>query len=65
MNIKNVFNIGETVYLVTDVDQNPRLIYGFVIHQSEILYKVICGTQQSENYDFELSREKNVLLKVS
>ncbi len=45
MVIKNKHNIGDTVYLLTDREQNPRIVIAIVIYMSgELLYKLICGT---------------------
>lgn len=63
MVVENEYEIGERVYLSTDKDQYPRVIFGFIITKSEILYKCACGTQTSDHYGFELSKEVNVLLK--
>ena len=65
MRINNLFTIGETVYLVTDIEQLPRLVYCIEVYRSEILYRVVCGSHSDAHYDFELSREKNQLLKLT
>lgn len=60
--LDNKYEIGETVYLVTDPEQIPRMIYCFLVFRNEILYKVACGVTSSDHYDFELSTEKSVLI---
>lgn len=62
--IDNKFEKGEVVYLKTDKDQLPRMVYGFDICGSlnEIIYRLACGTQISNHYDFEITREVNVSL---
>lgn len=60
--LDNKYEIGDTVYLKTDTEQIPRLIYCFVVYRNETLYKVACGTETSEHYDFELSTEKSALI---
>lgn len=64
MVVDNKFNHGETVYLVTDKDQLPRMIYCIKVFKNDILYEVVCGTVSSAHYDFELSLEANVLMKT-
>jgi hypothetical protein len=60
MQIDNVFEIGQTVYLKTDEDQKPRMVVSFeVFAVGEILYKLMSGTYQSHHYDFEISETKN------
>lgn len=65
MVIDNKFEIGDTVYLVTDTEQHPGLIISIKIFKGgEYLYEVIRGTVSSMHYDFELSTQKNVLSVV-
>lgn len=63
--IDNKFEIGETVYLVTDKDQLPNVVFSIEVTQGNLLYKIAHGTTTSEHYDFELSREVNVILQTS
>jgi len=65
MVIENMFGFGDIVYLKTDKDQLPRMVYSLKVSQAEILYEVICGTHMSSHYDFELSREVNVLMTTT
>lgn len=60
--LDNQWEIGDTVYLKTDPEQIPRLIYCFIVYRTETLYKVACGVMTSEHYDFELTTEKSVLI---
>ncbi len=62
INIDNKYHIGDTVYLITDRECSPRLVFGIMIYQHEILYKLTCGTQNSEHYEFEMTDEKPVLI---
>jgi hypothetical protein len=63
--IINEFDIGETVYLVTDTEQLPRLVYCIEVYRKEVMYKVVCGLNSDVHYDFELSKEKNMLFKLT
>lgn len=65
MIVDNKFSHGETVYLVTDTDQRPRIIYCIKVFKNDILYEVVCGTISSAHYDFELSREINTVLQTT
>ena len=57
------YEIAEVVYLVTDRDQEARIVVGFYMGAGDkVRYKVSCGTRESEHYDFEISREINVLI---
>lgn len=65
MVIDNKYNIGDIVYLVTDVEQLQRIVFGFIVfNNGEILYKLACGTQISEHYSFEISAHENTEIKV-
>ena len=62
MVIENKYEIGQTVYLITDEDQKPRLITAIIVNKYDLIYEIISGTLQSNHYDFELSTEKTVQL---
>lgn len=63
MVIENKFEIKDTVYLVTDKDQNPGIVTSIKIFSGgELLYIISMGKAWSEHYDFELSYEKNILI---
>lgn len=63
--VDNKYGIGETVYLITDKEQLPRIVYCFLVYRSEILYRLATGIVTSDHYDFEISTEKNVLTEVT
>lgn len=66
MVINNKFEIGQKVYLVSDPDQNVRIVTSFRIYMAgEIMYTVVCGIQESSHYHFELSEEKDLTMSVS
>ena len=59
MVIDNKFNFEEVVYLITDVDQNLRIITGIQITKDSIIYRLACGITESWHYDFEIVKDKN------
>lgn len=61
MVIDNEYNHGDIVYIKTDRDQLPRIVYCIKVYKNEITYSLSCGTVVSEHYPFELSREVNIL----
>jgi hypothetical protein len=65
MVIDNRFNFGDVVYLVTDVDQNPRILTRIVVSRDSVIYELSCGERISSHYDIEITSEKNVLLNTS
>mgnify|MGYP003634576626 CR=1 FL=1 len=61
MLIDNLYNIGDLVFLSTDQDQKQRLVTGILIRQSQIVYYLSSGVEESVHYDFEITDVKSVL----
>jgi hypothetical protein len=61
MTIKNKFELGQTVYLITDKEQEARIVTGIKIGPGDLIYQLACGKDLSEHYDFEISEEADVL----
>jgi hypothetical protein len=59
--INNKYAIGDIVYLVTDMEQIPRMVYCFLVYENSIVYRLCAGTTTSEHYDFEISPDKVVV----
>ena len=62
MVIENKYEIGQTVYLITDEDQLPRIIMAIIIENCGVMYEMINTTTTSRHYDFEISDEKHLQL---
>jgi hypothetical protein len=62
MNVDNIFNLEDIVYLKTDKDQCERIVTGLRISKYDIIYQLNCGDNESCHYDFEISDEVNVLI---
>lgn len=62
--LSNIYEIGDTVYLKTDNDQMPRIVFCFRVYKNDMLYELVCGTVTSAHYDFEISDKKNVLINA-
>ncbi len=65
MVIKNIFDFGDVVYLKTDKEQLPRIVCALKILPNDILYELACGITVSAHYEFELSKEANVLMTTT
>ena len=50
------YNLGDIVYLKTDVDQYPRIVYELCFSENGVMYALACGTDLSRHYEVELSR---------
>lgn len=59
------FEIGDIVYLKTDREQLPRIVYCYRVYTESIIYDIASGTITSSHYSFEISKEQNVLLATS
>ena len=61
MIIENKYKIGQTVYLITDKEQETRFVTGIIIVPNGLIYIISFGANISEHYDFEISEEKNLI----
>lgn len=62
MIIENKFDIGQTVYLKTDVSQSPYIVTRLNITANGLSYGLNSGPMESWHFDFEISEEKNTEL---
>jgi hypothetical protein len=62
MILNNLFEIGQTVYLITDSDQKPRLIIGILIRPSGILYDLANGERSAWHHEIEITNEQNLVM---
>lgn len=66
MNINNRFNLGQIVYLITDVDQLERIVTAITVRGNITLsYELSCGTVSSWHYDFEMASEVDIKKQLS
>lgn len=56
-------DFGETVYLKTNTEQLPRIVYGYELLKTGIIYLLCQGVNASRHYDYEITAEKNILVK--
>lgn len=63
MNIDVRYPMGRIVYLVTDDEQQPRIVTGYIVRPGTgILYMLTCGPSESNHYELEISSKKNILI---
>lgn len=63
MIIDNKYNIGDEVYLKTDIDQHKRLIIGiWITSVSSIIYELAQGVEKSWHTEQEITKEKTLVL---
>lgn len=58
---RHTYEIGDTVYLKTDLDQLERIITEILIKPGCVVYLVVFETSASWHYDFELSLDKDIM----
>jgi hypothetical protein len=56
------FSIGEIVYLRTDVEQLPRMVISAEVGIGWVIYSLASGVNTSRHYDFEIIRERDILI---
>jgi hypothetical protein len=62
MNIKTAFDFEEIVYLLTDIEQLPRMVTSFSIFPpGVIVYRLSCGENETSHYEMEISSDKNYI----
>lgn len=55
------YDIGDTVYLVTDNERLKRMVVGIFISPEGVAFKLACGTGESYHYAFEITKDKDIL----
>lgn len=55
------YSIGETVYLITDVEQLPRIITGIIIRPSHHMYLLSSGIEETRHFELEITKEKQIV----
>ena len=60
-NIALEYKVGNIVYLKTDINQLPRMVIGYLLEPFNHQYKLVCGTEESYHYGFEIAPIKNLL----
>jgi hypothetical protein len=57
------FEIGQTVYLKTDMEQMPRMVVAIIIGgNNSILYRLASATNETAHYACEITREKSPVM---
>lgn len=65
MVINNAFEIAEIVYLITDTQQKKRVVTAIIVCPDDsYLYELSCGVENEKHYDFEISREVDLSMKI-
>jgi hypothetical protein len=55
------YKLGQTVYLITDVEQLPRMVTGITLRPNTILYSLSLSVNETTHYEMEISSERDIL----
>ena len=58
------FELGQYVWLKTDIDQFERIVTQLIICQGGIMYELSCGEDSSAHWGFEITDTEDTLKKV-
>lgn len=60
MVIDNKYNLGDIVYLITDEEQEKRIVTQIKLFPGGLIYQLAIGNEHSEHYEIEISKEKQL-----
>jgi len=61
MVIKNKYDIGELVYLITDTEQHERIVTAIKVFPGGVLmYQLAMGGFDSSHYECEIDPDRNI-----
>ena len=61
----NKYEIGQLVYLKTDTEQFQRIVTAITLRETGIIYELSCGEKVSCNYEFEITEQINIGMKIT
>lgn len=64
MVVDNKFEIGDLVYIKTDIDQRARLVTGITLRICGMVYELSLSENVSNHFDFEISSERDFVLST-
>ena len=62
--MENDLKHGDIVYLKTDPEQMPRMVTGWIVRPTQLIYYLSYDTLESTHYPIEISKEPNELKKL-
>lgn len=64
MTINNKFNLGDYVYITTDVEQKKHIITEIKIQPGCLIYQLSYKYESNFFHEIEISKEEDLLLKL-
>ena len=56
--IDNTYELEQVVYLKTDTQQLPRVVYCIEVYKGNLIYGLAQGAGISKHYEFEMTEDK-------
>ena len=58
------YQLSDIVYLITDSEQETRIVTSITITTSGVTYGLNCGVVYSEHYAFEIAKGEDIITKL-
>lgn len=56
------YDFGDLVYLITDKEQDARVVTGALVRKGVVLYYISCGAEaETLHYGYEITKEHDPL----
>lgn len=55
------YAFGDEVYLKHDPSQLKRMVCAYMVDNTGVLYKLICGVETSYHYEYEISKTRELI----
>ena len=65
MKINTTYDIGDLVYLVTDISQKERMVTAITVTVGGHIYVLSCGDDTTEHYEIEITPHKDIVKTLS
>ena len=60
-----LYNYGDEVFLKSDRDQLKRIVTGFILRSGTFLIGITLESKETWHYQFEVTKEKDVVYSTS
>lgn len=61
MKFESKYDLGQIVYLKTDIDQRERIITQIKFDPTGCIYKLALCTEETYHFDIEISTQRNII----
>lgn len=53
------YKCGDIVFLITDTEQMQRIVTGYIVRPSGVIYYLGCGEEETTHYELEIASDRN------